>query len=331
MMLTVRPLRNARSLPVSAWDGVVQAAGAPLFYRARFLTALERYPFYDVLESRFLVLGSAGTAVGVLPAYRVREASPIIERSAAAWKGIWVSHLPHWYDSWWPFLLPAAALVPAIPHVLATAGIPQLLLQNVGHAGLCGALARSGYVLSPCDVRYAADLDAVRAYEDWERAAGSSTRRNLRRAVNRAAASGLHLSIHHPRDTDVARVVELCRRSAIAHGNHDWLPAKPVHDLMISLSNDVVVHEIRDNKGRVAAAAVGFHDGSTYHSWSGGVEPDPEHYGNVDLNLLLYISEHRYAVGKGCARLEGGRRSGELKQRLGMYPIQLYSTVLEAA
>ncbi len=316
-------------MPETVWDRIVQDAAAPIFYRSRFLRALAQHPLYETLDSTFVVLSQSEQAVGVLPVYQVGRLSPITKAPAALNGDVWVSHLPHWYDSRWPSILSPDELVDSMPTILAKAGVRDLVLQNVGSVPLLDALRRAGFQLIESDIRYVADLRNIPGPLEWPERLGSSTRRNVRRAVRRAELAGWHRTIEPLESADLEAVIELCRRSSSRHGNPEWLPAGATAGFLQALGASAsVVHEVRDHLGALVAAAVGFHDGSTYHSWSGGVSAhvDPA----IDANLLLHVSEYEYALRHACSRLEGGRRSDELKQRLGMAPVQLYTIVVAA-
>jgi predicted N-acyltransferase len=311
----------------ATWNAVVDAGGAPFFYRHEFLRALQAHPLYETRDARHvLIRDDTAAVVAVLPLYLVATASPLTtaDDPGAAGGPCWVTHLPHWYDSRLPSTVALDEVVAGLGALLADLGVPSVTLQNVGSRPLLEALTGAGHRPEARDTRYTMDLKDHASYEEWLQARGRSTRRNLRRAVKRAQAAGWDhsVSVGAP---DPARVVDLCRLSTAKHGNDEWLPRERTINFIRALPQDsVVLHQWANRRG-VVAGAVGFVDRGCYHSWSGGVDPALLTETEVDANALLYVSELMFSYRHGLTYIEGGRRSGELKTRLGMSPTVLHT------
>jgi GNAT acetyltransferase-like protein len=129
---------------------------------------------------------------------------------------------------------------------------------------------------------------------------------------------------------DLGRLVDLCRLSTAKHGNDEWLPRETTMGFVSSLPpGSVVAHRWIGEHG-VVAGALGFLDRGCYHSWSGGIDPALVRDTGVDANALLYVSELAFAFEHGLGLHEGGRRSGEMKTRLGMSPTALHTVRVSA-
>lgn len=307
------------------WDRAVRDSGAPLFYRHAFLTAAMAHPLQEILDARFVLFWRDGEPQCGLPVFRVAAASSIVaDADSNGGEGVWVSHTAHWYDSRLPCRDEVRTVLEALPGTLAELGIGRLLLQNVGDPALLDAAAAAGLERRDYDSRYRLDLRPHADYDSWVDSRGRATRRNLRRAARRADSLGWTVASPRIGEADLDRLIQLCRVSTAKHGNTEWLPVAQMRGFLRALPEpNVVTHQIRDASGNIVAAVVGLHDGPHYHSWSGGIDRDLTAGNRIDANLLLYRAELGWAFDHGCETFEGGRRSGELKRRLGMSEVPL--------
>lgn len=312
------------------WNSVIDVAGAPFFYRHEFLTSLQMHPLYEIEDACYFVVGDGGSPIAVLPIYRVSWASPLTgDGGTTTGAAEWVTHLPHWYDSWFPAAVDVRRLVEPLRGWLGDLGIPAVTFQNVGAPHLLAAFRATGHEPVAQDTRYTMQLTNHSSYEAWLQSRGSSTRRTLRRAESRARARGWHRCVSDD-TSEPDRIVDLCRLSTAKHDNDGWLPREITAAFVRSLpAGSVVVHRVTNNSGTVAGA-FGFVDRSTYHSWSGGVDPTMLEDGAVDANALLYISEIAFGFDRGLTFFEGGRRSAEIKSRLGMSAAMLHGVRVTA-
>jgi predicted N-acyltransferase len=322
--------RDIAGISAAVWNGVISRSGAPFFYRHEFLSSLQAHPLYHTREALYLVIEQQDSVAAVLPLYLVDQASPLTRQQDAGASGpAWVTHLPHWYDTWFPSTVPLDRVVGFLGSVLTELRIASVTFQNVGTPALLAALAAAGHEIAGQDARYTMRLTDYGSYDGWLQARGRSTRRNLRRAANRARSAGWRRCVVAG-CCELERIVDLCRISTAKHANIDWLPRGSTIAFVRSLPADsVVVHQLSNASG-IVAGAVGFLDHGTYHSWSGGVDSSMLPDGRVDANALLYLSELAYSYDRGLTLLEGGRRSAEVKTRLGMSETALHGVRVAA-
>lgn len=318
---------NIGDLPSSSWNSVVDLSGAPFFYRHEFLESLQTHPLYETDDSMYVMIEEHDRVVALLPIYLVRQLSPLTGRApdTSPAEKTWVTHLPHWYDTWLPTTVRVGRMVELLDSMMPDLGISSLTFQNVGSPALVTAFRHAGHACAAQDVRYNMRLSDYASYDAWLAGRGKSTRRNLRRAVIRAKSEGWHRSVTAVTRPEADRVVDLCRISTAKHGNIGWLPREVTIAFIKSLPvGTVVLHQIANQAGTVAGA-VGFVDHGTYHSWSGGVDSSILAGRSIDANALLYVSEIAFCYHEGLTFIEGGRRSGEIKTRLGMSETTLHS------
>jgi Acetyltransferase (GNAT) domain len=312
----------------ASWDGVVEASGAPLFYRSDALRAYRRNPLRETLDTFYLTVRSlpGGPVEAVLPAFLMPGNDPLGVLSdlmpgfRPGGAPLLLSHVWHWYDTHLParHLSPGLveAVCAALRDVAAASGAQAFGFMNVSYGGrLAGLLVDAGIKVERVDARYVLDLGRFRSIVDYLAGLRPAARQELRRHPRRARDAGAEVTVGAPTKADMAVVAELCRITAAKHGNAGWYTTDRLISFVIEMSRHVRLVAIRQS-GRPLAASISFVDGPRFHNWAAGTVPLREL--SFSPYLVLLEATIRTALAEGCTLLEGGRRNDRWKERLGL-------------
>jgi len=320
---------TSESLPdPAAWDDVVQASGAPLFYRADVLAAYQRHPLQQTLGVYYLTARwpGSGDLAAVLPAYLVPATDPLlvlpnlVPGFRPGGRPLLLSHVWHWYDTHLPARRLDEPLVTAMIGTLrdlaAKCRAQAFGLVNVPtDAEWSRSLAGCGLAGLPIDARYALDLRPYGSADDYLASLPGKRRQDSRRQLRRAAGESAELAVDPPEPPTLAAVARLCQLSAGKHGNADWYRPEPLRAFLSAVQRHVRLVTVRMN-GEIVAASISFADGHRFHNWAAGSVPA----GLLPYSpyLVLLYATVRAALLEHCQLLEGGRRNDSWKERLGM-------------
>jgi predicted N-acyltransferase len=321
------------------WDGVVTAAGAPVFYTHAYLAAYERDPLAAVDAHAYLVVHrrGAGTPVAVLPLYLQRRPDPLACLAPAypelAGHPALLTHVWHCYDTHLPTTAADAAplvgaVLAAMRRVARRLGAPYCGLVNVARGSPTGrALRAAGQPLRHVMDRFAADLRGMDGFEGYLARLGPRARANLRRNARRAAEAGVVTTVVPPDRADLDEVAALCGRTAARFGNTGFYPARTFGRFVRGLGGAAHVLQVRQH-GRLVAAGVCLVDSQRFHTWTCGVDYDVE--GNFSPYAVLFAESVALALRLGRPVLEGGRSNAVFKQRHGLSVRHLEACVVPA-
>jgi predicted N-acyltransferase len=319
-----------------AWDAVVEATGAPVFYSAGYLRAYERDPLGQVDGVAYLTLRERGAAVAVAPLYLQHRADPLGHlRGAypeAAGESALLSHVWHCYDGQVLSRQGPAAVLPAVLDAVRDAahrlGARWYGLVNLDRAGPTAAAVRAlGLPLRHLVDRYGADLTGLADLEDYLARLGPRARANLRRGARRAAESGVSTAVRPVAEVDLAEIAELCDRTAGRFGNAGFYPAGRFERFVTALAPAAEVIEIRQ-AGRLVAVGVCLVDERRFHTWTCGVDYAVD--GNFSPYALLFAESVATALRLRRPVLEGGRSNATFKERHGLAARHLDALLIPA-
>ncbi len=233
---------TSESLPdPAAWDDVIQASNAPLFYRADVLAAYQRHPLQETVGVYYLTarLPDSGDLAAVLPAYLVPATDPLlvlpnlVPGFRLGSRPLLLSHVWHWYDTH----LPAhrlnerlvTAMIGTLRDLATKCGAQAFGLVNVPtDAAWSKSLAGCGLAGMPIDARYALDLRSYDSADDYLASLPRKRRQDSRRQLRRADDESAKLAVDPPEPETLAAVARLCQLSAAKHGNADWYRPGPM-------------------------------------------------------------------------------------------------------
>jgi Acetyltransferase (GNAT) domain len=319
----------------AAWDAVVQASNAPLFYRSEVLRAYRRSPLRETLAT-FQLTERSGPAV--LPAFLLPAEDPLgvlgdlLPSYRPAGPPLLLSHVWHWYDTHLPALRLTAELVERVCgrlHDLATScGAQAFGFVNVSAgSAFADLLARVGLDVRPIDARYDLDLHPYRTVEHYLAGLRPRVRQEMRRHLRLAERTGATVTVGPPGPADMAAVAALCRAAAAKHGNAGWYLDDRLESFVLRLRRHVRLVAIRID-GEPVAASISFVDGTRFHNWAAGTVP--LHLLPFSPYQVLMHATIRAALDEGCVLLEGGRRNDGWKERLGFRRRVLVGTLVAA-
>lgn len=315
------------------WNGVVRAAGAPVFYEYAYLSAYEHHPLGKLTGTRYLTVRQDSQPVAVLPLFLqpvgdplgVFAGTPLEGRTSPALLG----HVWYCYDTRIPTVpMPshrAAAvqdtLLEAIGPLRAETGATTAGLVNVAHDDpVLAAGLRREWLVVDTDIRYQLPLEGFNGFEDYLMSLPRAPRQNLRRHVRRASEAGVTASLVPPDPVALADVCALCRKTAAKFGNGDFYAEEEFIGFVMGLGERALVARV-DQGDRLLAGAVALVDERRFHMWVAGfahatIDGFSPHY-------VLWSMEITEAIERGKHILEGGRRNGAFKERHGMVPVPL--------
>ncbi|MEN3356736.1 MAG: hypothetical protein V7637_718 [Mycobacteriales bacterium] len=316
------------------WDDLVEAAGAPVFYRSTYLRAYEQEPMAPVEAVRYLVVRSEQRPVLLAPLYLYRHLDPLgrlrlVYPCDGDEPGL-LSHVWHCYDS---------RLVgtpgDALPAVLTAV---RRAARQLG-ARWCGfvnveqgtpthhALAAAGLPLHHIEDRFTADLTGLSDLDGYLARIPARYRQNVRRRARRAAEAGVRVDVRAVADIDIDEVAELCRVTADRFDNRGFYPDGRFERFVKLLGPLARVIEIRHGD-RLIGAGIRLLDGDRLHMWTGGYEFDVD--GSFSPYGLSFTASVELALQLGYPLLEGGRRNDEYKLRHGLSPRHLDACLVPA-
>lgn len=317
------------------WDGVVAAAGAPVFYTAGYLDAYENAPLQPVEERAYLVLRDGGSVRSVLPVTYMSHADPIGALSGRLPgfeerpTGL-LSHIWHCYDSW----LPGTATVSDVRAILdrfgslaRDMGAAWYGLVNVDRSGGGAVLEEAGLTPLEIDDRYSIDLTRFSTVDDYLAALPVKARFEMRRQCRRATEAGLTTRVVEPAAADWDALFSLVLLTAAKHNNQHFYRDGIFQDFVLRLGTAARVIELR-LRDRLIAGAICMVDSRRYHFWTAGV--DYAAGGTFSPYYVLTLEGVRDALSVGVPLMECGRRNGTFKRRYGMTRLPLYAYLLPA-
>lgn len=317
-MLTVETVDSTSAVDAAEWDALVDTCAASVFYRYRVLSAYERSGLGSQHGQAYVLGRNAdGELVAGLPLYLLdaREILGIlgIEATTGTQSAV-ISHFPHCYDS--TVLLAngpgtdLSAVWSAVTEYGRRSGAALCGLLNVpADAGIAERLREMAGTAVSGAPRWYLDTANVADTDDVLRTMSRSTRKTLRRNVNRALADGAHVERCY--GAGVEDAVALCAATAAKHGN-GYYPPKAMRSFLTGLGDQFIVLRVR-HRDRTLAASVCLRDGATLHTWAGGARyPDDTKW---SPNYVLFHQELELAFSLGVSRLECGRRNDDFKSR----------------
>jgi GNAT acetyltransferase-like protein len=307
------------------WDAVVRAAGAPIFYRSRYLAAYQRHPLADIDHFGYLLVRGAGGGPGLAavpvacyprpdPLGSLRAIHPGIHEQRAL-----LSHVWHCYDSHLVGAAHRPELVAAVLDAMATlaAGWSAAWygLVNVPRdSPTAAALTAAGLPGRHLVDRFVADLSGLSDIEDYLRRLRPRARANLTRNRRRADDAGLTCDTVPAAGADLEEIAELAARTAARFGSAGFYPTDTFARFVSALGDCVHVLRVRHG-GRLVAVGVCLTDERRFHTWTCGVDYDVP---GASPYALLFTESVALALRLRRPVLEGGRSNAVFKQRHGL-------------
>ena len=312
----------------AGWDELIDAAGAPVFYRAAVLGAYQRQPLQPTLDVSYLSLEGRHGMEAVLPAYLVPARDPFAVDRAEGRGRMVISHFWHCYDT----RMPATAARPELftplwtelGRLAADWEAESYGLLNVATGGPLAALLEStGLTPRARGPRYRLTVEGIGSVEEYVTGLSSSARQDLRRHTRRATTLGLEsVVLEPPFDGDVVRHAVRLLSFTEARHNPGYYPIGPLAHLLRTGGPHLRVIALpAAPDGPPAAASVSFLDPPVLHNWAIGV--DPRAVWAVSPYLVLLARTVELALTSGCRTVELGRTNGEWKRRFGARPVPL--------
>ena len=321
---------------IADWDELAARSGAPVFYRSAFLTAYRKSELLDADAFAYLVLrGADQTARAALPVALLPQMDPVgslavYEPSIAAEPRGLISHNWHCYDTWLPArggpadLDAFRAVLTAFRELAAEFAAPWYGLVNVDATGpLATALTAIGAHGVPIDQRYVLDLPPGFGVTDYLAGLPAHQRHTLRTHQRRAERAGAVTRVLRPAAADPDGHAELERLFEAEHAVPGRFAPGGFHRFRQLLGESARIIEVCVG-GRVVGLGVCLIDDSRLHLWTCGVVQAADEFSPF---YLLFYEALEYAVRRGLARFECGRRNGEFKRRYGLRPVPLLAYI----
>lgn len=310
----------------AGWETIACATGAPIFYRAGYLTAYHDESLGDIDRFAYLTVHDPGVdqPVAVVPIGLHRTADPIgglrlahpgIETGPAL-----LSHVWHCYDTRIVGAVERADVVTAVLATLAdraaTWGARWYGFVNVERGSATSvALTAAGLPGTHLVDRFVTDLTGVDDLDGYLARLGTRARANLTRNARRAREAGLVTSTVSPDEADLAEVAELCARTATRFGNTGFYPTDRFARFVATLGPLAHILRVRQ-RGKLVAVGVCLTDETRLHTWTCGVDYDVT--GNASPYAVLFAASVSLALRLGRPILEGGRGNEVFKRRHGL-------------
>lgn len=323
---------------LAADGGPGRLAGFSPFYSAAFLAAYERSPLLPVEETRYVGVLDGDALVAYCPAYvqKIDAFDPFAavltpdDPDRARLRALLVSHVMHVSDTGVPRLAgadAAAVLEACLDRAVALAaelGADGVCFANVSDPGLRAAARAAGFRERAMWNRYTLDLTGIASVEQWVEGLQRRGRQELRRQLRKfAAAEGASSWCAHPDARLAALAAEFCHGTTARHGTADYYPRREFGRLVTALgpAADVLVVE---GGGGVAGVGVALADATSAHFWALGVQ-----YGRADFSpyAVLFADVVALAIRRGLERVEAGRTTDAIKQRMGFAAVPLYCLI----
>jgi predicted N-acyltransferase len=332
-------------MPRAAWDGVVEEAQGPVFYRWEWLRAWERATVEDMQDRRYLLVEAPDeeggwSAVAAMPLYCLRS-SPFWDGGYEIDAGVGRQFEPSWVVG--PSLYAFSGGIPVGDGV--EDGLRREAVEAVVENGLRFAGDRGSEVLALANL---AEGDPL--LDEWRRSGEAATvyldcnhvltlpatfdaylvglpgkvRTELRRRCRRADEAGLEIvDVPSASRDDVARFHALTVESTDKHG------IRPLYDVptLTALADQPSARfALGYHRGELVGGFLAFEDETTLYVWCGAVD-----YGRLsDLSTYVVLMAHlvRDAIARGLRRVEFGRGNYQFKERHGFDPVPLTSVFL---
>jgi hypothetical protein len=330
----VRVYPSISEIDGAEWNEVVDAAGAPVFYKHAFLRAYERAPLQETRAFLYLAFGQPATAV--LPAYiqstddAIGTISGLGLPDRSPGDQILLTHIAHCYDT----VLPARpGLAPGLAgracEVLADlarqAGVKWFAFLNVdGASATASELSCAGLDRIPMNTRFRRNLAAYQNVTEFVADIPSKKARYaLRYSRDQAHRAGMVITAPDPAG-GATDAVELCRRTTARHGTADYYPERFCE--FVAMAKDMVsVTEVRLG-GHLASAAICLFDRTRFHLWAGGIDYEASAHIYSAFSLMLWPAVEETIL-RRLPVLEGGRGNATTKQRFRLEPVPLFAFV----
>lgn len=308
-----------------AWDAVVKASGAPVFYQSAILAAYQRHPFQPTFDSRYLMGWREGRPAAVMPLYLIPARDPFC--GGVQYPQTWaISHFWHCYDSRLAVVPGAEGLV---GELWSVAGYQALAWEadrfgviNASAAGRASALlSRTGAEMIPRNQRYQIDLRDVSGFAAYLATLPRPVRQDARRQIRRSDRFGVSAHVHQPPFDRalIGRVCELLELTAAEYNPGYYETAAMAY--LLAHGGSTLRLPVLMAGSDVIAASVSFLDRPVLHNWAVGVAPGVREHFSPYLSLLALTVD--YAIRARCAVIELGRTNAEWKQRIGARPVSL--------
>lgn len=315
--------------PGADWDGVVDRARSPVFYRHALLAAYERFPLAETVASRYLLARDRNESElgAVLPFYVVsRDGRGGRRRSVLAA----YTHATHWYETDVPGATDPDALDEIWEALRAAAraeNATRVVVTTVHEGTPLAHFLRSRRVgLAATDRCFDLDLTAFRDYDAYLASLAHDDRKAVRRHERRAAEAGAIVERVSPANGRLADAVRLCQRSADRHGNHGWYPRDRVVGLLRAASRLATLTTVTLD-GAVVGAQICFRDARGLYAWAAGADYDASP--RFSPSYVLWADTVRLAFELGVAALHAGRTNDDLKRRMGCRPTPTFAGLAE--
>lgn len=335
--LTVEVTDDVDDIDPAEWDGVVDRAGAPVFYSHAFVSAYHHAPLASIEGYAYLIVRRRrdGAAVAVVPAYLQHRPDPI-GCLTAAYPDVdgpaLLSHVWHCYDGRLPTTVEHECLIPVVVDTLRSTarrfGARWCGLVNVERDGITGkAMQAAGLPLRHLVDRFTMQLSGLHDFDDYLARLSHDTRHTLRRHLRRASDAAVITEVLTVREARLDEVAELSARTAARFGNVQFYRQDTFGTFVRSLGDGARVIEVRQ-RGRLVAAAVCLLDAQRFHAWTGGVDYEVD--GKFSPYRVMHAALVSLALRLRAPILEGGRSNADFKRRHGMNPRPLDAMVVPA-
>lgn len=325
MSIKVAIYRTLEETGAERWDSLARACAAPVFYRAAFLAAFERFPLH-ASDDRFYIVGEAedGRLAFALPVYALRAVDPMKVLAGhfpdAAAATILLTHVWHCYDTW---LLATTrdpdsvrAVLDTMARLAADIGAAHWGFANVDADGpLARALDAAGLAGRDVDERFSRDLSALSTVADYLAVLNHKARGNLTRYRAFADRAGVLTTVRDGLDADLDGFVALARQNAAKYDNADYYRPGLFQDFVRALGPHVRVVE-HHLAGRLIGAALLLVDDTRLHFWLAGNNYDA--VPQVSPFYLCFLTAMTEALATDKATFDGGRRNPTFKRRYGL-------------
>lgn len=333
-MRIARVYSSIEEIDGEEWDEVIEAAGAPVFYRHAFLRAYERAPLQETGAFWYLAFGQPAAAV--LPAYlqstddAIGTISGLGLPDQSPGDQILLTHIAHCYDTVLPArpgLAPGLAgrACEALADLARQAGVKWFAFLNVdGASATARELMAAGLNPIPMNTRFRRNLTAYSSVTEFvEDIPSKKFRYTLRHSRIQAELAGMDITSPDPAGGAID-AVELCRRTTARHGTADYYPERFCE--FVAMAKDMVsVTEVRLG-GHLASAAICLFDRTRFHLWAGGIDYEASAGVGSAFSLMLWPAVQETIL-RRLPILEGGRGNTTTKLRFRLEPVPLFAFV----
>lgn len=324
--LTVAVHDDLHAITPIGWDKMVAAAGAPIFYDSRYLTAYQQFPLGPIARFGYLAVTEPGADLPVAvvpltlhlaadPFGRLRGTYPGIECEPAL-----LSHVWHCYDT----QIVGGAGRPEVAEAIVAALADLAMAWQARWYGFvnvergsatANALTAAGLGGVPLIDRFGTDLTGLTDLGDYLKRLAVRPRANITRMVRRAADNDMTTTVCAAHECDLDEVAELCGRTAARFGNTGFYPREAFAGFVTELGPLAHILAVRQ-RDRLVAVGVCLTDDRRFHTWTCGV--DYAVTGNASPYAVLFAESMSLAIRLGLPVFEGGRSNEVFKTRHGL-------------